>query len=244
MIDLQKIEAEKAPKGLIARLIKAALEMKAAERQDSKRKEEKFAFKYVGHAAATQSVREPLLKQGVFMVPTIVERHDVDVPGGYVHTRLKIQITFIDIDGDQLSMITWGDGIGKDDKNVGKAFSYAVKYALLKTFLIPTEDDDDIEKHPVQVSRQSYSKSTPQKAMLTEKTQTEPQNYDFKVFAERFKTATTLAELDQKKEGALGFINEHFSATPKQKEGATKYMFGCYKRRSLELEKNISEVLG
>jgi hypothetical protein len=48
----------------------------------------------------------------------------------------------------------YGHGVDSQDKSAGKATTYALKYALLYSFLIPTGDIDDTDKvHSVEVAQ-------------------------------------------------------------------------------------------
>jgi hypothetical protein len=54
---------------------------------------------------------------------------------------------FVDVKG-------YGHGVDSQDKSAGKATTYALKYALLYSFLIPTGDIDDTDKvHSVEVAQ-------------------------------------------------------------------------------------------
>ena len=75
-------------------------------------------------------------------------------------TDCKIDIKFINIDNpdDNIVVPTFGYGIDNQDKGPGKAISYAVKYALLKTLGLETGDDPDLDQNVVhQISEQDIS---------------------------------------------------------------------------------------
>lgn len=97
-------------------------------------------FSFVSHDAVTSAVRPLLVKYGVLCLPTIAE-------GGHSRdgnqTTLLVDVTFVNVDRpeDQRIVRSVGYGIDKQDKGPGKAMSYAVKYALLKTFSLETGDD-------------------------------------------------------------------------------------------------------
>jgi hypothetical protein len=57
-------------------------------------------------------------------------------------------IRFVNIDEpmDLIDVETFGFGIDDQDKGPGKAMSYAVKYALLKTLGLETGDDPDMDQ--------------------------------------------------------------------------------------------------
>jgi hypothetical protein len=49
----------------------------------------------------------------------------------------------MDNPADRFTSEGFGYGTDNSDKGVGKSFSYAVKYALLKTFMIESGDDEE-----------------------------------------------------------------------------------------------------
>jgi hypothetical protein len=50
---------------------------------------------------------------------------------------------FVTTDGSSLEAVVYGEAMDSGDKATNKAMSAAHKYALLQTFLIPTEDVED-----------------------------------------------------------------------------------------------------
>ena len=96
-----------------------------------------------------------LCDQGVFMVPSCesetYELKEVTRGSGKTgidkHVHLRMKYTFYAEDG---SFIVVGgipsEGIDSGDKATNKALSAALKYALIQTFSIPTEDMTDGDK--------------------------------------------------------------------------------------------------
>lgn len=61
--------------------------------------------------------------------------------------RIKTVYRFVDLeDGDYIEVVSYGDGMDVGDKSVGKAMTYADKYALMKAYKIETGDDPDKEE--------------------------------------------------------------------------------------------------
>ena len=58
-------------------------------------------------------------------------------------TIIKLRVEFVNIDNpdDRFCVEHYGYGIDTQDKGVGKAVSYAYKYALLKTFALETGEN-------------------------------------------------------------------------------------------------------
>lgn len=58
---------------------------------------------------------------------------------------LTIKFTFFTTDGSSVSAVGIGHALDTSDKATNKAQSSALKYALMQTFLIPTEEEKDVE---------------------------------------------------------------------------------------------------
>jgi hypothetical protein len=97
-------------------------------------------YRFVSHDQVVGVLHQPLTKHGIVVIPTIVEHERQGT-----QTTLKIQVSFVNIDepADRVDTIHFGYGIDGGDKGIGKAISYAVKYALLKTFCLKTGEDPD-----------------------------------------------------------------------------------------------------
>jgi hypothetical protein len=105
-------------------------------------------YTFVSHDAVARTLHEPMAKHGIVMIPTIV---DLEQDGN--RTKVKMDISFVNIDNptDKITITQYGYGIDPQDKGIGKAQSYAVKYALLKLFCLETGDDvekDNIDYKP------------------------------------------------------------------------------------------------
>lgn len=105
-------------------------------------KERKQGMNYtiVSHDAVTAKVRPVLLKNGVIYYPVRCEHtHN----GNRAECAMTVRFANIDEPSDFIDVPTFGYGIDPQDKGPGKAMSYAVKYALLKTLGLETGDDAD-----------------------------------------------------------------------------------------------------
>jgi len=67
--------------------------------------------------------------------------------GTMIYTILTVKFTFFATDGSCMSSIMIGEGSDTGDKASNKAMSTALKYALMQTFLIPTQEEKDTEYH-------------------------------------------------------------------------------------------------
>lgn len=105
-------------------------------------------YSFVSHDAVTAKVRAPLVKWGVIYHPVNMATNQ---NGNRTEISLCVRFVNIDNPAEVLDVPSLGYGIDQTDKGVGKAISYAVKYALLKTFGLETGDDperDNIEHTP------------------------------------------------------------------------------------------------
>lgn len=113
-------------------------------------------YKAVGEADVLRAVK-PLEKEyRVYSYPVereIIESgtlESTDYNGNIkkqLFERIKVTYRFINIDKPEefVDITSYGDGIDSGDKSVGKAMTYADKYALLKAYKMVTGDDPDQE---------------------------------------------------------------------------------------------------
>jgi hypothetical protein len=108
-------------------------------------KEKKSGMRYsiVSHDAVTAKVRPPLLEAGILYYPIRCETQQM---GNRTEARMTIRFVNIDDPADHIDVETFGYGLDDQDKGPGKAMSYAVKYALLKTLGLETGDDPDLDQ--------------------------------------------------------------------------------------------------
>lgn len=105
-------------------------------------------YSFASHDAVTTEVRKHLVEHGVVALPTL-KSHEID--GNRIEAVYTVRFVNIDDPSEFVEIETLGFGIDSQDKGPGKAASYAIKYALLKVFCLPTGDDperDSIEHQP------------------------------------------------------------------------------------------------
>lgn len=97
-------------------------------------------YRFVSHDQVTAAIHPLLVQHGVVVIPTVVE-HTIEGQ----RSTVKIKVEFVNVDEpvDRFEIVSYGQGIDSGDKGIGKAYSYAYKYALLKTFALETGDDPD-----------------------------------------------------------------------------------------------------
>lgn len=120
----------------------------AMQKVDYIQKEKKQGMRYtiVSHDAVTGKVRPALLENGVIYYPVGMTRNMV---GNRTEVEMTVRFVNVDDPKDFIDVVTAGYGIDDQDKGIGKAISYAVKYALLKTLGLETGDDPDQDQEVV-----------------------------------------------------------------------------------------------
>lgn len=112
-------------------------------------------FKYRGIDDAYNALQPLLAENGVFTVPEVLERsrEERTNKNGTVlaFTCLRMKYTFYSEDGSSVCCVVEGEGMDSGDKSSNKAMAVAHKYALLQTFMVPTEitDDPDSQVHEI-----------------------------------------------------------------------------------------------
>lgn len=98
-------------------------------------------IEFVSHDAVTAHTRASCIKHGIFVRPTVIK-----LENNGNRTELTVDVAFINIDKpDDFTVVTSvGYGVDGSDKGPGKAWSYAVKYALLKLFMLNSADDIEL----------------------------------------------------------------------------------------------------
>lgn len=119
------------------------------------RRNEQQEYKFRGIDDFMNALHPVMAKHGIFLVPEVKERHteirertrNNQVVGVTVHQMLMVAFHFYGPKGDCVTAITFGEASDTADKAGNKAMSAALKYAIMQTFLIPTEDliDGDSE---------------------------------------------------------------------------------------------------
>lgn len=89
-----------------------------------------------------------------------------------VFTKVKTKYLLLHESGESQVIVGYGHGVDSQDKGAGKATTYALKYAMLYSFFVPTgkiddTDTDHSESKEVAVKPQPQEK-IPQKPLLTD----------------------------------------------------------------------------
>jgi len=117
-------------------------------------------YSFVSHDDVIGKLHEPLTRYGIVIVPSVVDHEREGDKGMRTVVELNVQFVNMDDKTDSFSINSVGYGIDTQDKGIGKAISYAYKYALLKVFCLETGDDverDQIEYVPEKISTKQVS---------------------------------------------------------------------------------------
>jgi hypothetical protein len=105
-----------------------------------KEKKQGMRYSIVSHDSVTSKVRPALLEAGIVYYPVHVNSRQT---GNRTECNMTVRFVNIDDPVDFIDVDSFGYGLDDQDKGPGKAMSYAVKYALLKTLGLETGDDPD-----------------------------------------------------------------------------------------------------
>lgn len=107
------------------------------------------------------AVRPALVAAGLVMLPVQMEQHRTDeqvkaYDGSTKTNRITdVSVTYriinVEDPDDFVEVVSSGTGVDTQDKGIGKAMTYAKKYAILNSFLIPSGEDTD------QISSDKYT---------------------------------------------------------------------------------------
>ena len=101
-----------------------------------------FGYSFIRNDDVMDATRTLLAKHGIAFFFAAVDVHQEPLSKGY-HSVVKGTATFGDADTGAFYTVPWaGEANDTQDKSVSKAMTMAVKYGLIKTFLIPIGDAD------------------------------------------------------------------------------------------------------
>lgn len=113
-----------------------------------------YSYKGVSDQVVKEILQPAMVKHGLAIVPTDVQAKvttDRWEEGGRqkqsTFTEVATKYMLLHTSGESIELAGYGHGVDTQDKGAGKATTYALKYALLYMFLIPTGkiDDTDME---------------------------------------------------------------------------------------------------
>jgi len=111
-------------------------------------------YDYVTESDLLDAIRGRLGESGIMISPSVVSAH-VHGEGRDQVTDVTMDVTLIDGEsGDSLTTRWIGQGQDSADKGYYKAYTGAMKYFLLKTFMISTGDDPEAAPQRAQAQPQ------------------------------------------------------------------------------------------
>lgn len=132
----------------------------------------KSSYKAVGEADVLAAVRPAESKYRVYSYPLdrkIIESGTIESTNyngelkKQIFERIEVTYRFVNMDkpDEFVDIKSYGDGIDNGDKSVGKAMTYADKYALLKAYKIITGEDPDQEESKPLVGKSQRTTTAP-----------------------------------------------------------------------------------
>jgi hypothetical protein len=140
------------------------------------------SYKGVPDQEVKKVIGESMKKHGLVLLPISVEptikidrweeidQYSKETPKATktkqsVFTEVKTKYLLMHDSGESIELAGYGQGVDTQDKGAGKATTYALKYTLLYTFLVPTGkiDDADVqhsEAHETPQVKKEVSKPT------------------------------------------------------------------------------------
>lgn len=117
---------------------------------EKKGRNQSFNYSFIRDVDVANALRPLLSEQGVAMLVGMenVDQQPIQSGSGSTgyHTVARLSITFADGETGATVTVPWfGEANDYQDKGINKAATLGLKYALLKTFLIGSDDDPDAE---------------------------------------------------------------------------------------------------
>lgn len=114
------------------------------------------SYKGVPDQEVKKIIGEEMKKAGLVILPisveptTTIERWTENGQYGekqkqQVFTEVKTKYLLLHESGESIELAGYGHGVDSQDKGAGKATTYALKYTLLYSFLVPTGKIDDAD---------------------------------------------------------------------------------------------------
>ena len=132
------------------------------------------AYKGVADEVVKDKIGTSMRMNGLVMLPigvdpkvTVSRWSEGDKQKQSIFTEVKTKYLLMHESGESMELEGYGHGVDTQDKGAGKATTYALKYALLYAFLVPTVKFDDADKehsdnHDTVPKKQWLNPGTPQ----------------------------------------------------------------------------------
>lgn len=131
-------------------------------------------YDYATESDLTDAIRVHLAEQGVAILPSVLDVKSellASSKRSEILTTVELEITLVCADSGEQRVVRWrGQGLDAGDKGYYKAYTGAMKYFLMKTFLISTGDDpedDGQQDRPRQAQASAARAAAPQDKKVT-----------------------------------------------------------------------------
>ena len=140
----EKKQAEKkvevAPLNLYQKMIEVMRSIERLQKDTGVQYNGKTQYKAMSEEKVTSTVRAKFVELGLVMYPF---EQEINKDGNITTTNTKYRLVNVDNPEESIVIASSGQGADTQDKGSGKAMTYSFKYALLRTFAIPTGEDPD-----------------------------------------------------------------------------------------------------
>jgi hypothetical protein len=176
-----------------------------------------MSYKGVPDQEVKKVIGQAMQKHGLVMLPVAIEpsvhTSEWEETTNYgvkrkqsVFTEVRTKYLLLHTSGESIEVCGYGHGVDSQDKGAGKATTYALKYALLYMFMVPTGKIDDADTtHSEEIATPQAKQKAPEKAVKKKS----------KIPNERFDKAVALIDAGEYTEKALLAT---FELTPEQQE--------------------------
>lgn len=173
------IEEPKKPENLVQAICQVMREVKNIEKNLSVG-EGKSSYKGVADKDVKHLIGQAMERAGLVVLPTNIEpsikierweeqtNYGVKVKQS-IFTEVKTTYMLMHESGQAHEFVGYGHGVDSQDKSAGKATTYALKYALLYLFMVPTGSIDDADNtHSEKLEVKTVTPVAPAPAQLNE----------------------------------------------------------------------------
>jgi len=143
----------------------AVMNAVGAIEKNRKNQQPGFSYQFRGIDDVMNELHTHFAKEGIVIMPEVIEerREQITTAKGslLLYSFVKIKYTFYADDGSNVSAIGIGEAMDSSDKATNKAQSSALKYVLLQSLLIPTEEPKDVENDSYELKAKKAATTAP-----------------------------------------------------------------------------------
>lgn len=136
------VENHKTESGVYAKLVRAYREIGKIKKTG---KNKFHGYEFIEASEVYDRVRDVCSGIGLAIIPEDMRlMDDSSTAKGTKVSRVALNLRVVDVDTGSSFVVSWvGEGMDSEDKGVQKAGTSAMKYALMKLFMIVDDDDPD-----------------------------------------------------------------------------------------------------